>query len=143
MAEKEEKMNKIVAVSGGFDPIHAGHIALLKAASSYGKVTVILNTDEWLTKKKGKPFMDFATRKTILESIRYVDKVITANDYDGTVCFTLATYTPDYFANGGDRESENTPELATCRNLGIIPLFGIGGGKLQASSTLLSNWAEK
>jgi len=75
--------NRVIAVSGGFDPVHIGHIRYLKAASELGKVLVMLNTDEWLTRKKGKPFMLFQERKEVLEALRYVHRVVPVIDgYD-------------------------------------------------------------
>lgn len=127
-----------VCVSGGFDPIHHGHIVLLEEAADYGKVLVLLNSDEWLRKKKGYVFMDWRYRRKILESIKYVDRVAPVDDLiDGTVCAALEAYMPTYFANGGDRTAENTPELKLCEKLGIIPLFGIGGPKVASSSDIV------
>lgn len=130
----------IIAISGGFDPLHAGHIDLIEHAAEYGNVAVILNSDEWLLKKKGYIFMAFDHRKKILEAIRSVYMVISVNDtIDGSVCSSLLALLPDYFANGGDRTKDNTPELELCKNLGITPLFGIGGHKSHSSSELVKN----
>lgn len=130
----------VIAISGGFDPIHIGHINLFREASQYGDLYVIVNSDDWLIRKKGKYFMNFAERKTIIESIKYVKKVILAKDDDNSVCETLKQLKPDYFANGGDRLANNTPELNLCLELKIKPLFNIGGGKIQSSSQLLANY---
>jgi cytidyltransferase-like protein len=130
----------VIAISGGFDPIHIGHINLFKEASQYGDLYVIVNSDDWLIRKKGKYFMNFAERKTIIESIKYVKKVILAKDDDNSVCETLKQLKPNYFANGGDRLANNTPELNLCLELKIKPLFNIGGGKIQSSSELLANY---
>lgn len=132
--------DKIVCVSGGMDCVHAGHINLLEEASHYGKVVVILNTDEWLIRKKGKFLMDWKERATIIGALQFVYGVYKPNDDDGTVCDALRKIKPDYFANGGDRTSRNTPELDVCNELGIIPLFNIGGEKTQSSSDLLKNY---
>lgn len=126
-----------IAISGGFDPIHPGHARMIADASVYGNVVVILNSDEWLIRKKGYTFMPWSQRKEMLMAMRYVHSVIPATDSDGTVCETLRQLRPTYFANGGDRTAKNTPELDVCRELGIIPLFGIGGEKVASSSLLV------
>ena len=137
------KRKIIVAVSGGFDPIHIGHIRYFKEARKLGdKLVVILNTDEFLIKKKGYVFMPFEERKEILESIRWVDEVIPSIDKDQTVCRTLAELKPDIFAKGGDRTLENIPERTVCERLGIKMVFGVGGGKFQSSSWLLNKFLE-
>lgn len=131
-----------VAVSGGFDPIHTGHIRLLENASRLGDwLVVILNSDEWLRRKKGRPFMTWAERAHILRSIRYVDQVVSVDDTDGTVCAALEKIKPDVFANGGDRLKGNTPEDDLCDHLGIKPEYSVGGSKIQSSSELLRNYA--
>jgi D-beta-D-heptose 7-phosphate kinase/D-beta-D-heptose 1-phosphate adenosyltransferase len=126
-----------VAVSGGFDPIHDGHIALIREAAKHGDVIVILNSDEWLKRKKGYAFMDYQQRSAIIYAIKGVLDVVPADDGDGTVCATLAKLRPDYFANGGDRKPDNTPELRLCTELGIKPLFNIGGEKVASSSEIV------
>jgi cytidyltransferase-like protein len=127
-----------VAISGGFDFLHEGHVRLIHDAALYGEVIVILNTDEWLIRKKGYKVMPWLSRAYILRAITGVTQVVMAEDDDGTVCKTLADIRPDYFANGGDRTSENTPELKLCRELGIKPLFNIGGEKIASSSELVN-----
>lgn len=134
---------KTVAISGGFDPIHSGHIKLINEAATYGKVIVILNSDDWLMRKKGKPFMSWEERKEIVENIAMVWGIEIVDDRDGTVCEALERIKPDYFANGGDRTADNTPELVLCEKLGIIPLFNIGGEKTQSSSKLLNDYIQK
>lgn len=126
-----------VAISGGFDPIHDGHIDLIKNAAEYGDVIVILNSDAWLLRKKKYHFFNFTQRQKILFAIEHVKMVIDVDDTDGTVCQALRYLKPTYFANGGDRRTENTPELAICLDLGIKPIFGIGGGKIESSSELV------
>lgn len=129
---------KTVVTSGGFDPIHKGHIRLIKEASELGdRLIVVLNTDDFLIRKKGKPFMCFEERKEILESIRWVDEVVACIDEDQTVCKTLEMLKPDIFAKGGDRTLDNIPEKDVCERLGIDMVFGVGGGKIQSSSWLL------
>lgn len=130
-------MTKLVAISGGFDPVHCGHIDLISAAAKYGNVIVILNSDDWLLRKKGYKFMSWGQRAKILTAMADVSSVSPVDDSDGTVCDALRRIKPDYFANGGDRTWQNTPELALCMELGIKPLFNIGGNKTQSSSELV------
>ena len=133
---------KTVCVSGGMDPIHSGHVRMIQQAAEYGDVIVILNSDEWLVRKKGKPFMSWDERAEIISAIKGVTKVIKAKDDDGTVCETLRELKPTYFANGGDRTDINTPESSVCAELNITMLWGVGGGKIQSSSWLISKAKE-
>ena len=103
-------MNDKIAVSGGFDPIHIGHLRMLKEASEYGDLYVIVNSDDWLIRKKGYVFMPFEDRAEIISSFSCVYSAVTVNDTDGTVCSALKKIKPKYFANGGDRVLTNTPE---------------------------------
>ena len=137
---------KIVIVSGGFDPIHSGHIAYFKSAKSYGdKLLVALNSDIWLENKKGKFFMPFNERKAIIESINYVDEVIDFKDDKIGSCINAlekakALFPNDdlLFANGGDRNDRNIPEMSVD---GIEFIFGVGGDdKKNSSSWILKNW---
>ncbi len=130
---------KVVAVSGGFDPIHIGHVRMIRAASKLGdELVVILNTDRFLKDKKDFIFMPFEERKEILESIAGVSRVVECIDRDQTVCETLAQLKPDIFANGGDRKDEDDiPEHDVCAQHGIEMVFNVGeGGKVQSSSEL-------
>ena len=127
----------IVLVSGGFDPIHSGHVRLLQAAAKHGRVVVALNSDEWLFRKKGYYFQDFEERREILLDHASVSLVVPVNDTDGTVCDALERLRPHYFANGGDRANPNEAEHALCLKYGIRELFGIGGDKVQSSSALV------
>ncbi len=133
--------SKIVVVSGGFDPLHIGHVKYFKAAKQLarenGRVILILNTDKFLIKKKGYVFMPYSERKEILQSLRYIDKVVRCRDEDQTVCKTLKSIEPDIFAKGGDRTLGNIPERGVCERLGIKMRFGVGGGKMQSSSWLI------
>ena len=146
----KKKMFKTVAVSGGFDPIHVGHVRMILDAATHGDVVVILNSDEWLKEKKGYAFMSWEERAEIIRSIRGVVNVVsTSDDYDGTVCNTLRNLKKDidldYFANGGDRILSNTPEMQVCEELNIGLLWNVGGGKIQSSSTLVNKtvWGKR
>jgi len=129
-----------VAVSGGFDCVHAGHIRMIQEAAQFGEVIVILNSDAWLMRKKGYVFMPWEERKEILEAIKGVKKVVPVDDTDGTVCEALKREKPTYFANGGDRSDKNTPELTVCKDNNITLIWGIGGGKIQSSSDLVNRF---
>ena len=128
---------KPVAVSGGFDPIHVGHVRMIQEAAEYGDVIVIANSDEWLIRKKGYAFMPFKERREILLALKGVVYVAKADDNDDTVCESLRSIKPDMFANGGDRKGENVPEVALCKEIGIDNLWNCGGGKIQSSSALV------
>lgn len=133
----------VICVSGGFDPSHVGHIRYLKHAADYGDLVVILNSDAWLMRKKGFVFMKYKERAEILRAIAGVKYVVPVDDSDGTVCKALIEIRPDYFAKGGDRTKENTPEQEVCETLGIAMLWGIGGDdKAQASSRLVDKAIE-
>ncbi len=129
-----------VLVSGGFDPIHVGHVRMIiEAAREYGDVIIVANSDDWLLRKKGYIFMPFEQRAEILSAIQGVTRVEAVDDSDGTVCEALRRLKPTYFANGGDRMAQNTPEGATCAELGIQMVWNVGGGKVQSSSDLVKN----
>lgn len=135
-------MKKIVAVSGGFDPIHVGHVRMIQEAAALGdELVVILNNDHWLKKKKGYVFMPQDQRREIIEAMKGVTRVVFTghgeNDDDRSVCRELREIHPDIFANGGDRFADNIPEAVVCKELGIETVFNIGaGGKVQSSSWL-------
>jgi D-beta-D-heptose 7-phosphate kinase/D-beta-D-heptose 1-phosphate adenosyltransferase len=131
----------LVMVSGGLDPIHSGHVAMILEAATFGEVVVVLNSDDWLVKKKGYKFMSFDERAAICQGLKGVKFVSAVKDEDGTVCEALERLKPDFFANGGDRKKENTPELRKCKELGIKMLWNIGGGKTQSSSVLVERAA--
>tara|TARA_B100001057_G_scaffold83127_1_gene78760 strand:+ start:898 stop:1341 length:444 start_codon:yes stop_codon:yes gene_type:complete len=139
---------KVVVVSGGFDPVHSGHIFYLLEAKKFGdRLIVALNSDEWLIKKKGKEFMPFEERKIILENLICVDQVIDFEDDDLGSCInalkSIKKMFPNdeiIFANGGDRNKENIPEMT---EEGIQFLFGIGGNfKRNSSSSILDEWVD-
>ncbi len=136
----KHKKPKIIAVAGGMDPLHIGHIRHMKEAKKLGdKLIVILASDEDMMNKKGRPFMPFQERKEILEAISCVDEVISKIDTDGTVTETLRRLKPHVFAKGGDRIPGNMPqsELDVCKSEGIEIIYGVGGEeKVQSSSSL-------
>lgn len=134
---------RTVAVSGGFDPVHVGHIRMIQEAAKNGDVIVILNSDEWLMRKKGYVFMTWQERAEILSSVRGVLKVVPVDDSDGTVCEALRREKPNCFANGGDRGNKNTPEVNVCDELGISLIWATGGGKVQSSSDLVGRLMNK
>ena len=130
---------KIVAISGGFDPIHIGHVRMIQDARKLGKVIVFLNTDEWLKRKKGYVFMTWEERAEIISAFECVDNVVEALDDDKTVCESLKVLKPDIFANGGDRKEGNVPEYIVCSELNIKMCFGVGGNDKPQSSSWLVN----
>ena len=139
---------KLSIVSGGFDPVHVGHLELFeRAASMADDLFVIVNSDEFLKRKKDKPFMPFSERMRIVEALKPVHMVVGSIDTDDTVCKTLEWITGIYkqeydeimFCNGGDRTSgENTPEHKVCEEIGVKTVYGLGD-KIQSSSWLLKS----
>jgi len=130
--------NKTIVISGGLDPIHVGHVKMIQAAAQLGDVTVVLNSDAWLKRKKGYVFMPYKERKYLLEQLKGVYEVSAVDDDDGTVCEALKRLKPDMFGNGGDRTAVNTPEAAVCHELGIKMIWNLGGKKIQSSSGLIN-----
>lgn len=138
----------VVAVSGGFDPVHVGHVRMFEKAKKLGDwLVVILNNDNWLRQKKGYVFMSEKERKEVIKALRPVDEVFITkhpkNPTDMSVCRELEIVRPDVFANGGDRNKANIPEVPVCRKIGCDMVFNIGqGGKVQSSSWLLANYLD-
>lgn len=130
-------MSLRVLCSGGFDPLHVGHVEYLQRAAAYGDVIVALNSDEWLIRKKGYTFMPWAERARILEALRYVRGVIPVDDTDGSVCAAIRDLRPRVFAKGGDRNADNCPEAELCAKMGVSFVAGLGD-KVQSSSNLAS-----
>lgn len=136
----------VVLVTGGFDPLHSGHIEYFKQARELGdRLVVGINSDDWLTRKKGRPFMPFSERKAIIEQLRMVDEVIAFDDADNSACDAIRQVKKKYkrshivFANGGDRTKDNIPEMIF-EDVGFV--FGIGGSdKKNSSSWILKDWS--
>ena len=131
----------IIVVSGGFDPLHSGHINMFKQAQQFGTVWAIVNTDEWLQRKKGYNLLSYDERELIVKSNRYVSKVIKGMDDNDNVVRNLQYLYKDKvhfaFANGGDRVPSSTPEMAYCLEHNIPMLFNIGGTKTESSSKIV------
>lgn len=143
MGRKRKKI--VVVVSGGWDPLHVGHVRLFQRARKLGdKLIVIINNDNWLKKKKGFVFMSQDERKELIKALTDVDEVVLtshkSNPKDMSVCIELRKVHPDIFANGGDRIKKNIPEVAVCDAIECKMVFNVGsGGKIQSSSWLLDN----
>lgn len=156
MKNKHKKKEIVVAVSGGFDPIHIGHIRMFEEAKALGdKLVVILNNDNWFSIKGRTLFMPEKERKKIIESLKPVDRVILSKHkfskkkYDKStieysVCRELEELKPDIFANGGDRFKTDVPEVGVCKKIGCKMVFNVGSsGKVQSSSWLLEKYLKK
>jgi cytidyltransferase-like protein len=136
---------KVVIVTGGFDPLHSGHIEYFKDAASLGDYLIVgVNSDEWLTRKKGRSFMPLNERINIIQHLQMVDKVIQFNDSDNTAIDAIRKfkemwpYEDIIFANGGDRTAENIPEMVFSD---VTFEFGVGGkDKMNSSSWILEEW---
>lgn len=142
-----------VLFTGGFDPIHSGHLKAINQSAKLGKVIVAPNSDEWLRRKKGAAFQPLYERATILRNIESVSSVLTDwDDKDGTACEAIRKFYEKYsilkpdamlFANGGDRTptTVDQAEIELCSTLGILPVFNVGGAKTQSSSSFLQKWS--
>lgn len=139
---------KIVLVTGGFDPIHSGHIAYFREARKLGdRLVVGVNSDEWLTRKKGQPFMSLNERLEIVRNLHMVDAVVTFDDSDGGAsqaileCLNMYPKATIVFANGGDRTDKNIPEMEIESDR-VEFVFGVGGThKMNSSSRILTEWS--
>ena len=141
----EKNKMKIVIVTGGFDPIHSGHLAYFQAAKKLGdKLVIGLNSDDWLARKKGRPFMPMSERFALVSALSIVDEVVVYNDDDGSSCDAIRLAKQRYpqaqivFANGGDRTKDNIPEMIFDD---VEFVFGVGGeNKMNSSSWILEDW---
>lgn len=142
-------MKNIVLVTGGFDPIHSGHIAYIEEAKKLGDVLIVgANSDEWLQNKKGREFMPWSERASVLASLKTVDRVINFNDSDGSAKDAIRKVRQLFpedniiFANGGDRTKENIPEMDLLEEITHLKfVFGVGGEhKMNSSSWILQEW---
>jgi len=137
---------KIFATSGGFDPVHVGHLRCFDEMRSISwnrhedaLTVIIVNGDGFLERKKGFAFMDEKERLEIISGFRSVDFAVLWNDESQTVCGALEILSPDFFCKGGDRDSfENVPESKVCDVIKCEVLFNVGGSKVQSSSSLVS-----
>ena len=138
-------MRKVVLVTGGFDPLHSGHINYFREARELGDILIVgVNSDDWLTRKKGQAFMPWNERSTIVSAIHYVDRVINFDDTDNTAIDAIRKVKEVYlnhqiiFANGGDRTKDNIPEMVFDD---VEFVFGVGGSnKMNSSSWILQEW---
>ena len=143
------KKKKVVMVSGGFDPVHIGHVRLFNEAKKLGdELVVLLNNDHWLRLKKGYVFMPEHERKEIIEAFHSVDKVVLSrhkkNTKDISVVEDIKAIRPHIFAKGGDRTYDNIPEVPICEELKCQMIFNLGrGGKVQSSSYLVKEAVKK
>lgn len=138
---------KVVLVTGGFDPLHSGHIAYFAAAKKLGDILIVgVNSDEWLTRKKGKPFMPWGERALIVSQLKMVDGIRSFDDSDGSARDAIRKVLENYpdavvvFANGGDRKLDNIPEMGV-ESERLEFIFGVGGDdKKNSSSWILENY---
>jgi D-beta-D-heptose 7-phosphate kinase/D-beta-D-heptose 1-phosphate adenosyltransferase len=138
-------LGKIVCTSGGFDPLHPGHVSCIHESKKYGDtLVVVVNGDNFLKNKKGRPFMDLDTRSHIVSHISGVDYVIPFEiENDQTVCVALEKIKPNIFTKGGDRIDEKSiPEWAICKKNSIEIISGVGWNKKWSSSDFLREWGE-
>jgi len=146
MNESNNTKGKVIVVSGGFDPVHIGHVRMFEEAKELvgedGKLIVVLNCDAWLVRKKGKAFMQQDDRAEIIRAFGCVDDVFILETERNDVGEALERLKPHIFANGGDRRNTNDiPEAVVCEEHGIEMIFNVGqGGKVRSSSELLRNY---
>ena len=137
-----KKTETVVLVTGGYDPLHIGHLLSFKAAKALGdKLIVAIDGNEYLRKKMGAPFLPIEDRVAIIQELRCVDQVIVIGD--GDMSDAILAIKPDILANGGDRSSIKNllkKEVGACRKIGCRMIFNVGGGKIRSSSDLLRQW---
>jgi D-beta-D-heptose 7-phosphate kinase/D-beta-D-heptose 1-phosphate adenosyltransferase len=144
--------DKTILLSGGFDPLHIGHVQMMQNAAKIARVIVAVNTDEWLMRKKGYIFMPEAQRIQIVQAIEGVDYAFSMRDMppigdnpgsddDNTACAAIRYLSPDFFGNGGDRKLGAVPEDDVCASYGCKQIYGLGGNDKPQSSSWLVNSA--
>lgn len=131
--------DRVIALSGAFDVLHPGHTRMIRSALNFGKVVIILNSDEWVQRNKGALVMPWNDRCEVLLSVYGVGDVVPVEDSDNTVCEALERIQPHIFGNGGMRIKKNTPESALCQRLGVVCVWGLGGGEHDAYSINVLN----
>lgn len=134
----------VVVLSGGFDPMHVGHLRMIQESAQMAEIVIVgVNSDEWLMRKKGYIFMPHEERVEMVQGTRGVSKAMSFDDDDNSACDLLRQVRalwPNFkvaFANGGDRTSDNIPEIPVAEELGVHLIWGVGGGKVQSSSNLV------
>jgi len=149
MIERTPSSLKVVVATGGFDPIHSGHIAYLEAAAKLGDILIVgINSDAWLTRKKGYPFMPVGERVAIVKALKCVDHTVLFDDSDGSAIEAINNARLIYpdcqiiFSNGGDRTIHNIPEQTAFKDDPTVEfVFGVGGDfKMNSSSWILQEW---
>jgi D-beta-D-heptose 7-phosphate kinase/D-beta-D-heptose 1-phosphate adenosyltransferase len=136
---------KIYLTSGGFDPLHIGHLrciqgSALLANKNNGKLIVLVNGDQFLINKKGKPFMKLEERLAIVDGLKGVDLAVEWFDGSQTVSNAIKMFSPDFFTKGGDRDDPTViPEWSICEEVNCQVILGVGGEKIQSSSWLTKN----
>lgn len=143
---RTDRPGKLVMVSGGFDPLHVGHLEMFREAKQLGgRLLAVLNCDRWLVRKKGKYLMNQADRAVLVRGIKYVDEVYVLESERDDVGEAIEKFRPDIFANGGDRKCEDDiPEAEICRKLGVEMVFNVGrSGEIRSSSEILEAYSKK
>ena len=142
-------MYDVVIISGGFDPVHKGHVRMVQASAEVGELLVVgINSDDWLQRKKGKEFMTFDERVEIMSAFSGVGYAVGFDDSDNSACDLIRKTRELYpeasiaFANGGDRIQDNVPEVQACLDCNVEMIWNVGGGKIQSSSDLIRNAQE-
>ena len=135
----------VVVLSGGFDPMHVGHLRMIQESAKMAEIVIVgVNSDEWLMRKKGYVFMPHEERVEMVQGTRGVSKAMAFDDDDNSACDLLRRVRalwPNFkvaFANGGDRTSDNIPEIPVAEELDVHLIWGVGGGKVQSSSDLVN-----
>ena len=136
---------KTIALSGGFDPPNAAHVAMILDAANIGDVVIILNSNEWCARHRWnkKNFIDWEMRRNILMEVPGVKDVIAVDDKDDTVCAALKQLKPDYFGNGGSRTVENTPEVELCKELSIGTVWFLGNVVTDEATQIIDEAVRK